>query len=219
LDIQPIDGENGEIFIVKPRYSDSVPGVNAGDEVFKTLPTYDNYASELFVDVALVGDGTTTAFAATPAGALLPLRPGTVKVITKVGALPDIAVDDSNGNLIGAGISAGTIDYTTGAVSITYNVAPDNLAEIRIEWLYDAETDVGCENINSLEFDIINQPVKARMHPINFTSSVAAGLAAQAHLAIDVQDTLAEAAAQYIKVERDNKVVNLINANATAVAD
>jgi hypothetical protein len=47
---------------------------------------------------------------------------------------------------------------------------------------------------------------------------VAAGLAASAHLAIDVQDTLAELAGQYLKVERDNKLVWLINNAAAAQA-
>jgi hypothetical protein len=45
---------------------------------------------------------------------------------------------------------------------------------------------------------------------------VAAGLAASAHLAIDVQDTLAELSGQYLKVERDNKLVWLINQSASA---
>jgi hypothetical protein len=37
--------------------------------------------------------------------------------------------------------------------------------------------------------------------------TVAAGLAASAHLAIDVQDTLAELAGQFMKNERDNQVL------------
>jgi hypothetical protein len=57
--------------------------------------------------------------------------------------------------------------------------------------------------------------VQARIHPLKFTYSVTAGLAASAHLAIDVQDTLAELAGQFMKNERDNQVVRLINQNAT----
>jgi hypothetical protein len=57
--------------------------------------------------------------------------------------------------------------------------------------------------------------VQAKIHPLKFTYSVAAGLAASAHLAIDVQDTLAELAGQFMKNERDNQVVRLINQNAT----
>src|SRR5215213_4463565 len=44
--------------------------------------------------------------------------------------------------------------------------------------------------------------------------SVAAGLAASAHLAIDVQDTLAEFAGQFMKSERDNRVIRMIADNA-----
>jgi hypothetical protein len=54
-------------------------------------------------------------------------------------------------------------------------------------------------------------PVQAKIHPLKFCYSVAAGFAASAHLAIDVQDTLAELAGQFVKMERDNLAIKLIN--------
>jgi Resolvase, N terminal domain len=52
--------------------------------------------------------------------------------------------------------------------------------------------------------------LRAKIHPLKFKYSVAAGLAASAHLAVDVQDTLAELAGQFMKIERDNLGVKLI---------
>ena len=46
------------------------------------------------------------------------------------------ATDDGNGNLTGTGIAAGTINYSTGAVSITYSAAPANSQAITMGYNY-----------------------------------------------------------------------------------
>ncbi len=218
VDIQPIDGKVGSIFTMTPRFVDSVAGVSAGDEIFRERPTYSNYASEEATEVVGTGDGTTTAFSDT--ASTLPVRPSSVKVerYTSTGAFLGRAVDDGNGNLVGAGddaLTSGTIDYATGALSIDYATAPATGVELRLVYCYDTETNTAA--IRAVEFDLQEQPVTAKIHPLNFRHSVAGSLTAQAHFAIDVQDTLAQLAATYIKVERDEKLVRLINANATAV--
>ena len=218
LDIQPIDGEVGTIFTMAPRFTDTFGGVTAGDEIFKARPDHNNYASEEFTSDDLgTGDGSTTAFSATPTGALLPVREGSV-VVEEIDPVNNVilsrGVDDGNGNIVGTAIAAGsTIDYSTAATVVNFSVAPANGVIIRLTYCYSAE--VSCENIRAVEFDIREQEVKAKMHPITFKYTVSAGLAAKAHLAIDVQDTLSQLAAQYIKIERDEKVVKLITQNAT----
>jgi hypothetical protein len=73
---------------------------------------------------------------------------------------------------------------------------------------------VSGDNINEIEFDMSLVPVQAKIHPLKFKYSVPAGLAASAHLAVDVQDTLAELAGQFMKMERDNLGVKMICDNA-----
>lgn len=217
VDIQPIDGEVGTIFTMSPKFTDTFGGVSAGDEIFKQRPDNSNYASEEFVSVLGSGDGIAVSFSATPAGALLPVREGSVviEVLDASGSILDRAVDDGNGNIVGVSIDTGsTIDYSTAATVVNYTVAPAAATTVRLTYCYNAE--ISCENIRAVEFDIREQPVKAKMHPITFKYSVSAGLAAKAHLAIDVQDTLAQLAGQYIKIERDEKLVKLISSNATA---
>ena len=217
VDIQPIDGEIGSIFTMAPRFSNTFGGVSAGDEIFKERPTSSNYASEEFVATVGTGDGTTTAFSVTPSGALLPVRTGSV-VIEQYASVDNLvldrAVDDGNGHIVGVSIApSSTINYTTAATVVNYSVAPASGVIVRLTYFYSAEA--SSQNIRSVEFDIREQAVKARMNPITFKYSVSAGLAAKAHLAIDVQDTLAQLAAQYIKIERDEKLVKLIASNAT----
>jgi hypothetical protein len=59
VDIQPIDGRVGHIFIMKRIFSNSLPAahigpVTAGQQIFKTV-TYD-YASEVANDVMVIYD-------------------------------------------------------------------------------------------------------------------------------------------------------------------
>lgn len=226
IDIQPIDGRDGTIFTMRPTFTDTFNGVTAGDEIFKKRTNDSNYASEEFKGTIGEGDGATTSFSATPAGAILPVRPNTVKVTTYVdsGSGQEIvtAVDDGNGNLVGVGIAAGsTINYATAAFVVNYDTAPDDLIpppestnnDIVICYCYDSEE--SCEEIRSVEFEMDEVPVRAKIHPILFKYTVSAGLVAKAHFAIDVQDTLAQLAAQYIKIERDEKLVRLIRKHAT----
>ena len=52
-----------------------------------------------------------------------PVIPGTVTVSATIGAATVTATDDGHGTLSGTGVS-GTIDYDTGAISVTYTTAP-----------------------------------------------------------------------------------------------
>jgi hypothetical protein len=76
------------------------------------------------------GNASTVTFGHTAAN--LAVVPGTV-VIT-AGAV--VATDDGDGNLTGTGVTAGTINYATGVLSITYSVAPANLLAITMAYSY-----------------------------------------------------------------------------------
>lgn len=213
VDIQPLDGVVGSIFVMKPRFSNSLPAntpgrVLAGDEIFVNQTYY--YASEVSAQVIGTGNGTLTSFA----GAIgrTPLRKGTIQVTTVVGGEAVVAVDNSSGGISGPHVTTGTVDYASGAVSITFDGPVTNMATVLVTYLWDSESNG--EAINEIEFDMNVFPVQAKIHPLKFKYSVAAGLAASAHLAIDVQDTLAELAGQFMKNERDNLIIRLISDNA-----
>ncbi|MFL5282235.1 MAG: hypothetical protein ACJ8AW_14925, partial [Rhodopila sp.] len=66
VDIQPLDGMVGSVFILKPRFSNSLPAntpgrVLAGDEIFVNRTYY--YASEVSGQIIGTGDGTAVTFA------------------------------------------------------------------------------------------------------------------------------------------------------------
>jgi len=219
VDIQPIDGQVGEIFIMKPIFSNSLPAndigpIVAGQEIFKTA-TYD-YASEVVNEKSVASaNGTATTFTWTVGRT--PVIPRTVSIVAVVGGNTVVVGDDGNGNLVGASLNVAgpnTVNYTTGAMAVNFTTAPTSTSAIYTQYAWSSEANTA--GINEVEFNLTTVPVQARIHPLKFTYSVAAGLAASAHLAIDVQDTLAELSGQYLKVERDNKLVWLINQSAAA---
>ena len=217
VDIQPLAGSIGQVFVIKPRYSDTFNGVTAKDEMFKNHTTDYNYASEEKTSFVVgTSDADDVTFTATLSPAKI--RPGTL-VITVEGQAATNGVDNgiagqTTGTISGTGIASGTINYVTGAISVTTSVTPGNTKRVLASYYY--HSDENESQIRSVEFDLSLIPVQAKAHPLKFKYSVEAGLALDAHLSVNTEDTLTVLAANFIKEERDQKLVKLINDNAIA---
>lgn len=96
-------------------------GVIADGQILAKDSAGEAIAHKLVEDVAMTGtvDGTNKTFAATLDPA--PVLPGSV-VIDNNNTSAQQLVDDGLGNLVGAG--TGTVNYKTGAVSVTFTTAP-----------------------------------------------------------------------------------------------
>ncbi len=105
--------------MLKPRFSNSLPAntpgrVLAGDEMFKTQTYY--YASEPSGQILGTANGVLVTFAGTLGRT--PIRKNTVQVTATIGSATSYAIDDGAGALTGPDVTAGTINYTTGAISV-----------------------------------------------------------------------------------------------------
>lgn len=85
------------------------------------------------------GDGVTTTFAHTLSVISAPKTAMYVKVTDGV----ETFVDDRNGNMVGNAGGTGTVNYATGAVSVTFAVAPLNLAAITTDYYHETATTAG----------------------------------------------------------------------------
>lgn len=211
-DIQTIDRSTGEIFVIKPKYSNTAAGVTAGDEVFTDI-TNGNYASEEASAVMGTPDGSTKTFAVTEKVGLI--RPGTLTIL-QGGVV--VAKDDAAGAITGRDVDgnavSGTVDYTAGTFSVTFATAPKaSDGNISYDGWLDSEKDPAM--IREVEFEMAAVPVTARAHPLKYKVSVQSQLIAQAHLDVDVNDVLTQEAAGLIKQERDIRMVDKITNAAT----
>lgn len=207
VDIQPMDRQNGEVFIVKPVYTNTAAGVTAGQQVFKNI-TDGNYASEDISTAIGTGDGTAVTFNVT----LAPVPVRATTLVVKAGSVT--GVDNGSGVITGTGISSGTINYVTGALSVTFSAAVSNLTAVTAKHRYDSEQSPN--NIRELEIQLSMFPVTAEPHPLRVRWSTQAQLAASSHLDLDIPDVLANLVASFIKQERDIKLITAIEAAATA---
>lgn len=208
VDVQSMDRQNGEIFIVKPVFTNTAAGVTAGQQVFKDQ-TDGTYASETRSQLVGTGNGGTAAYGPVSLSPT-PVRTGSLTVTA--GSVT--GTDDGAGNITGTGITSGTIDYSTGALSITFSANVSNGVAITAVWSYDSEQ--APTNIRSLEIQLSLLPVTAQPHPLNVRWSTQAQLAASSHLDLDIPDVLTNLVGSFIKQERDVLLVNKIVAAATA---
>ncbi|RKY29856.1 MAG: hypothetical protein DRP74_08105 [Candidatus Omnitrophota bacterium] len=84
------------------------------------------------------GDGTTTTFNYT--ASYLPIKKNSISIIYTIGGITYTATDDGAGTISGTNCS-GTVNYDTGAISLTFTTAPDNGTNIEMDyekgWLND----------------------------------------------------------------------------------
>ena len=139
-DINALDAESGKIkyrkfFIKNTHASDTALALST---VMTRFSDADDYmalfagtTSDELGDITEslgTGDDTTVTFS---------LTLGTTPVLeytVKVTADTIVGYDDGNGNITGSGISSGSVDYATGAVSITYDTAPASSVDVSCQY-------------------------------------------------------------------------------------
>lgn len=233
-DIQAMDRQSGQIFTIKTRYSEDYGAdVKAGDIVFEKA-TDGGYSSEGNVSYtaqtlqAPSSSSATTmsvSFSTTlEADTTVKVRAGSV--ILRIGGKEvardyglDTKLDGVGGTyvIIGKGIS-GSVDAQTGAIEAEFDVDMYEAgAVVTAEATYDTEHDE--DLIRKIQFDIPNQPILAKEHPLMSSYSVAAGLVMNAHLAIDTDELISNQIAGTIRWERDLALVKTVSDAAALKAD
>ena len=219
-DIQALDRQSGQIFTIKTRYSEDYGDVKAGDIVFEKA-TDGGYSSEgniSYTDAKIAGTVSVTA-PALESGASVKVRAGSfiVRLNGKEIARDygeDTSLEGVGGTyvVIGKGVS-GTVNAQDGSASLKfdadmYKEAIDAEAMLHFEAYYDTEIDE--DLIRKIQFDIPNQPILAKEHPLMSSYSVAAGLVMNAHLAIDTDELISNQLAGTIRWERDLALVKTV---------
>jgi len=218
-DIQALDRQSGQIFTIKTRYSQDAAGVEAGDIVFEKA-TDGTYSTEGVISYAAVesaaGKASLAPTAALEADSTVKVRAGSViiKVAGKEVARDygmDTALDGKGGKYIVAGKGIkGSVNAQTAEVELELDTAMwADGTEFVAEASYDTEHDE--DLIRKIQFDIPNQPILAKEHPLMSSYSVAAGLVMNAHLAVDTDELISNQIAGTIRWERDLALVKAVS--------
>jgi len=202
--LQPMAGPVSQIVymdIVTGRRKGRTP---AGAQMWRALQgavDRDDDADEL------VQDETSTLAANATQLEWFPIRSGTLTVT--VGT--DVTTDDSNGNLLPSGaITGGTINYVSGALTVTGVAAT---AAVSVTYAFNAE---GNLNIMDYEMKLSSTPVTAKVMKLKTLWSEEADQNLQAMYNIKAESVLLNALTNALTYQKHRQVIFDLRARADA---
>ena len=203
-DVQTITSMVGMIGYIKPVFSRTIRGGTAGSMIVESKAK--DYAAENIDENIATTSAGTKIYSAT--ATYLPIRPGLAKIVFDG---YEIAKDDGNGNLVdlpgytmldSSTGAVNTINYTTGAVTVTLVADPGDGKQIILNYNYDTEQNTNAHG--DVELIWQSDGVKAEMHPLFFKFSLTSMLLAQS-ANFSVEEVLTDHSTQYLKSERDRR--------------
>lgn len=202
LSVQPMNAKHGAIFYLQYLYGNNKGAAVAGNAMNNPFTGQDgNFHfsdDKIFGESAGIGDGSTTTVSVTLG--YVPVRKNSVTVTA--GTI--IATDDGAGALSGTGVS-GTINYETGAISLTYTTAPAIDTAILVDYRYDMDlTTVG---FSQVDLDLQSISLEAFPRKLRARWLLDAGFELQKMKGIDAESELVVAMSSEIKFEIDGELL------------
>ena len=206
VSVQPMLGPVSQVFYLDFVYGSTKGSVQKGTKVFDSLGLGPNnpYYSSPLVEGEVLGTGNGSNAQFTPNLSYTPVRAGSVSITDGVSTV----TDDGNGNLVGDG--TGTVDYTSGAVDVTFATAPTNGASVSINYEYDME---GNSNIPEVDLILTSSPVVARPRKMKARWSLESAFNLRALHGLEAEVELTSAVGANVRFEVDREIIlDLTNA-------
>jgi hypothetical protein len=203
--VQPMPGPTSQIVYMDIVTSQRKGNVPAGTQVWRALAgAVDRYtdSDELITGEDLGSTNSGGALSATLE--YLPIRGGTVQVTCAAG----VAQDDNNGAFTGD--FTGTINYSTGAISIT---GATGNTDTQVSYIYDSE---GSKSVMGYELTLTSSPVKAKAYKLKTSWSAEADQNLQAMYNIKAENVLLTAITNALQYQKHRAVINDLRARAAA---
>lgn len=209
--IQPIDEEQGTIYYKNVVAATTKGGVQAGD-ILSGPNGGDNYAADGYASSAVVGEahGLTTDGTLDYSFVLVntPLRVGSVRVeLNEVGLS---AQDNGAGQLIGFDIQ-GTIDYSTGAVTISIKDNQGDGHAITASYSSDYES---ADDIPKILMKFTSKTVNSRLWALKDTIGMQQSYALRRRFGMVAEDEVAQDLVAAINSEQMNAATRMLLAKA-----
>ena len=192
------------IWYAKPIYAETLR-----DGVINTVTHETNthrYSSEIEIETLGTGDGSTNNFTGT--ATKTPIRPYKAYVLVD-NVLK--AVDDGSGvwsDVPGqegslATTATNTINYTTGAVDITFASAPATGYVVSLRYFVDTEVSTNYDELGAINLQLVDYQFRPDLYPLEVSWSKKAELLLASTLDVDIDNTLTVAAAEELKKSMD----------------
>lgn len=209
--VQPVDNRVGMINYISYEYG-RAKGQAQKDQMFASsinMGQSDQFYSASEVDLEVVGAEGATKISTNLQWT--PILPGTVAFTCDGGTV--VGTDDGNGNITGDGITAGTIDYTTGQLELTLAKASSD--EPNVSYSYNNE-DVPLNNVPEVNLRITSLPVVCKSRKMKAVYAFDAAYELEKEYGQDIDSLLATEVAGEIAHEIDMELANDIFKMANA---
>jgi hypothetical protein len=228
VSVQPMSRRHGQIFYMNYVVAQTKGNYAAGSKFFDALTGYrgGSHYSDEFVDQESIG--TTNGSATSPTCSNLAyagnggggVRPGTLTIQCFAANGADTLTIRDNGNGVlyadnaftNTDFRAGTVYYSTGAVSLTFNNAPAT-GTISASYEYDSE---GSTNLPQIDVQIVTSPVTAKRNALRYRYSMESLQDFQAELGRNIDEDMIAGASAAITTEQARQVVSDLWAAAGA---
>lgn len=210
VSVQPMLGPVSQVFYLDFLYGSSKGSVTRGQKVFDSIGLGPNnpYYSSPLVQGETVGSGGSSTGPYTWNFSYTPIRAGSVSITDGV----QVVTDDGTGNLTGD-CSTGTVDYTSGATTVTFNNAVGTGVTISANYEYDME---GNSNIPEIDLILQSSPVVARPRKMKARWSLESAFNLRTLHGLEAEVELTSAVGAEIRFDVDREIISdLTNAVPT----
>ncbi len=187
--VQPQDEELGVVYYKAVQAMSTQGNVASGNIIAGAQGqwiTPQGFSSTVMTDVLGTGNGTLTTFSGTlPA---VPVRAGTVVVTAGTVTGQDYNLD---GNIIGTGLAVGssTVNYDTGAITVTFATAPASGTSVTVQyWALPSGIN---STLNQINYELIAMPIRAQIYALKGVTGLFKGWAMQKRFGVAAEEELA----------------------------
>jgi len=209
VSVQPMQRKIGLIFFLNYVIGQTKGARIKGDRVFDALSGFSggsDYSDETVDGEAEVPTASSTSYTCTLT--YLPVRRGTINIQVDTSGANLIARDDGNGGLVKISgtntVSAGTIDYNTGVISITAGTSFGGTLAVECSYEYEAETST---NLPQIDVQLTSAAVSAKKRAMRIRYSQDASFDFRQEFGQDADATIVSGVADLVKAEMAREVI------------
>jgi hypothetical protein len=190
---------NDVFYWLEPKYGKTLRGATQGNVMYED----SSYRSATDIDIYSANeaaDGSRVAFTVDASSIeKAPISKFTVRIMLDGGY---VGIDDGAGHFVGDGVS-GTVDYNTGATTLTFDTAPASGQAVEVEMGVALEDDDNLDITQRVDLSLRVSPFALREFPIYASFSKKAELLIGTTLDIDAEEAYLRAMADEPKKSLD----------------
>lgn len=206
VSVQPLDRRNGQVFFLKFTYGNSKGGIKAGENMLTSqngFSGYDYSGEHVSGEVLTVNGGNVEQTLVHT-----PIKPGTVRLTSSDDLsleLYDVPnTDGQTGTFTdsnGTGLGAGTINYTTGAITLS----GVSVTDLQVEWDYDQNSFDA--PVDEVDVRVVSEPVVARPRKLKSIYMFDVAYDLKMSFGLDMDQVILKATSGEIGYEIDNEIM------------